>query len=284
MLQPSRRLLLATAATCLGLYAVFSLVVATRALDASDVAVYNWVNRNAGETFLGVRWSDWTLVGAGTIATIAVGLAAFLAWRAGAARTAVVIVAFALLGGLLVTGFKDLHDRPYPGRGAVAGTSGNRTACAELTRCDIILERNATVYCAPGSRCDFHFGNETERFNSSYIPADISLFPDRPGRAYPSGHTMGATASWGVVLLLGTRALQRQRGFDPWAVALWAGIAFIGGISRMPVGAHWWTDVVGAWLLGGAVVACAILADDWWTDRRGAEETGPPDGMPPAGP
>lgn len=60
--------------------------------------------------------------------------------------------------------------------------------------------------------------------------------------AYPSGHAAGAM----VILLLGTLLL-RNRG------ALWLGVilSLVIGLSRVALGVHWPSDIVGGWIFGG---------------------------------
>jgi undecaprenyl-diphosphatase len=60
--------------------------------------------------------------------------------------------------------------------------------------------------------------------------------------AYPSGHAAGAM----VVLLLGALLLGGRRSLS---VALLAALAI--GLSRIALGVHWPSDVVGGWLFGG---------------------------------
>ncbi|MGV9643753.1 phosphatase PAP2 family protein [Streptomyces sp. NPDC003514] len=85
--------------------------------------------------------------------------------------------------------------------------------------------------------------------------------------AYPSGHAMTATVVCGLLLWL----LHRYGVAGPlWhtAVAV-AAVSVIGvGLTRIWLGVHWTSDVLGGWLLGALVVALAVGVDlrrtrDW---------------------
>ncbi|MGW4081798.1 phosphatase PAP2 family protein [Streptomyces sp. NPDC004822] len=78
--------------------------------------------------------------------------------------------------------------------------------------------------------------------------------------AYPSGHAMTATVVCGLLLWL----LHRYGVAGPhWhtAVAV-AAVSVTGvGLTRIWLGVHWTSDVLGGWLLGALVVALAVGVD-----------------------
>ena len=71
--------------------------------------------------------------------------------------------------------------------------------------------------------------------------------------SFPSGHTSGATV---VLVLLALFLGTRHRPALVAAAALLAGLV---GVTRVVVQAHWTTDVLAGYCLGGTVVASALL-------------------------
>jgi len=65
--------------------------------------------------------------------------------------------------------------------------------------------------------------------------------------AFPSGHSANATAVWLAIALLATGPRLRRP-----AVALALAIAFMTGLSRLVLGVHWPSDVIGGWAFGAA--------------------------------
>ncbi|MEW1777356.1 phosphatase PAP2 family protein [Streptomyces sp. NPDC086777] len=92
------------------------------------------------------------------------------------------------------------------------------------------------------------------------------------GWSFPSGHTTTAALAAGLVILaVRTRA---SPGRAPWcaAIACW-GLAV--GATRVYLGVHWCTDVIGGWLFAaGWLGVFACLAARWLPD------TWAPDGTP----
>lgn len=76
--------------------------------------------------------------------------------------------------------------------------------------------------------------------------------------AYPSGHAMTATVVCGLLLwLLHHHGADRRVFRTVLAVSL---VSVVGvGVTRVWLGVHWTSDVVGGWLLGVLVVAVAVF-------------------------
>ncbi|GAA0583161.1 phosphatase PAP2 family protein [Streptomyces crystallinus] len=77
--------------------------------------------------------------------------------------------------------------------------------------------------------------------------------------AFPSGHALTVTVTFGLLLwlatALGARPAVRR------AVAAAGAVSVLGvGFTRVYLGVHWLSDVVGGWLIGAALVALSAAA------------------------
>jgi undecaprenyl-diphosphatase len=89
-----------------------------------------------------------------------------------------------------------------------------------------------------------------------------------PGRSYPSGHALQATALCGAAVLALARGAPERRRRPALLAATAAGLAM--GWSRVALHRHWPSDVLGGLLVGLAVVwALAVLLS-----RPGASKGG----------
>jgi len=94
-----------------------------------------------------------------------------------------------------------------------------------------------------------------------------------PGGSFPSGHAFTATLGAGVVLLWALPLLATRGRIAAWILA--AAVPFLVGLSRIALGVHWVSDVVGGWLLGAALLAVTSAVFETWRQKRGLERSHP---------
>lgn len=108
--------------------------------------------------------------------------------------------------------------------------------------------------------------------------------PFETSPSFPSGHTLNATVILGIVAYL---LILRQGNAvaRTLTVVVAVGIAVVTGLTRILLGAHWFTDVLAGWLLGGAWLALVITAHRLYLTTRKHEvaaDGGPEAGLPVA--
>ena len=82
------------------------------------------------------------------------------------------------------------------------------------------------------------------------------------GFGFPSGHAVAAAAVFGAAAWLCSLRMRSWRS----RIAVWAAAAMLAslvGISRVYLGVHWTTDVIGGWIFG--ILWMAVVVSGWAT-------------------
>jgi undecaprenyl-diphosphatase len=100
------------------------------------------------------------------------------------------------------------------------------------------------------------------------------------GKSFPSGHSMSAVVCYGA-LLVALAPLLSERGRKVALAAVVALVLAIGG-SRLVLGVHFISDVLGGYALGAAWLAGSVAVFETWRAERGRPKTSPlTDGVEP---
>lgn len=93
------------------------------------------------------------------------------------------------------------------------------------------------------------------------------------GKSFPSGHAMSSVICYGAVVLVVLPLLSRRgRAVLIGATAAWVvGI----GISRLALGVHYMSDVLGGFVLGAAWLIGSVALFEVWRAERGRPTTHP---------
>lgn len=107
-------------------------------------------------------------------------------------------------------------------------------------------------------------------------PLDLAVPPHESSFSFPSGHTLNATVIVGILAYLLIRHFwDRSR----WVVVLIVAVALVYaitmGLTRVYLGHHWFTDVLGGWALGLAWVSAIVAVHRVWRTVRRRERHAP---------
>ena len=84
--------------------------------------------------------------------------------------------------------------------------------------------------------------------------------------SFPSGHSSISAATYLTLGALVAR-LQPARRLKIFVMAVAALLAFLVGFSRVYLGVHWPSDVLGGWTVGVVWAMVALLLSRWWRTR-----------------
>jgi undecaprenyl-diphosphatase len=93
------------------------------------------------------------------------------------------------------------------------------------------------------------------------------------GDSFPSGHALGSIITYGALLLVFLPALPRR-----WRTPVLSAVAVLLvaiGFSRLALGVHYLSDVIGAWALGVAWLGVTAYATEVWRLEEGLRPTRP---------
>lgn len=99
------------------------------------------------------------------------------------------------------------------------------------------------------------------------------------GKSFPSGHAMSSTVIYGALLLVFLPAIGRR-----YRPAVFTGVVMLVlaiGFSRLALGVHYITDVVGGYVLGLAWLAASTAAFSTWRVERGRPPVDVGEGLEP---
>lgn len=99
------------------------------------------------------------------------------------------------------------------------------------------------------------------------------------GKSFPSGHSMSATIAYGALLLVFLPTIARRyRAFVVGAAVV---LVLAIGFSRLALGVHYLSDVLGGYVLGLAWLAASTAAFRTWRVERGRPPVDVTEGLEP---
>lgn len=93
------------------------------------------------------------------------------------------------------------------------------------------------------------------------------------GKSFPSGHAMSSTVCYFAILLVFQAAVPRRARVFTTVVTVLVVLAV--GTSRLLLGVHFVSDVIGGYLLGAAWLIGAVAAFETWRVDEGKPESHP---------
>lgn len=94
----------------------------------------------------------------------------------------------------------------------------------------------------------------------------VDVFQVLTSYSFPSGHVMLYTILFGFIWYL-TYTLLKRSVLRRFLLGLFGVLILFVGLSRIYLGQHWASDVLGAYLLGGLILAGIILLYQWGKKR-----------------
>ena len=86
----------------------------------------------------------------------------------------------------------------------------------------------------------------------------VEIFQAAGGNSFPSGHVMSYVAFWGLLFSFGVILFQGARWWRIALLIISALFVVLVGPSRIYLGDHWASDVLGAYLIGGLLLGITL--------------------------
>jgi len=99
------------------------------------------------------------------------------------------------------------------------------------------------------------------------------------GKSFPSGHAMMSTIVYGALLLAFVPVIARRRRAAVIEAAMV--LVLVIGFSRLALGVHYVSDVLGGYVLGLAWLTASTAAFSIWRVERGRPPVEPLEGLEP---
>lgn len=151
--------------------------------------------------------------------------------------------------------------------GSVAGAGGSSLAAVILARRRPRLASQIVVGAIGGIAAELGF----KRFFRRARPTLLAHLEDVGSTSFPSGHAMAASSLYLTLAFVGSRS-RRLREHRASLLAGGGALATAVAATRVYLGVHWPTDVLGGLALGTAWACVAEAAFDWSGADRVEEE------------
>ena len=93
------------------------------------------------------------------------------------------------------------------------------------------------------------------------------------GKSFPSGHSMSSLVCYGALLVVFLPVVPHR--FRRWCVALTGLWVLAVGVSRLALGVHYVSDVLGGYVLGAAWLGGSVAVFEVWRAERGRRRSHP---------
>ncbi len=110
-------------------------------------------------------------------------------------------------------------------------------------------------------------------------PVVDHVVAEASGKSFPSGHAMSSTVVYGSLLLVFLPVIGRR--YRPIVLAGTVILLAAIGFSRLALGVHYITDVLGGYVLGAAWLALSVAAFSIWRVERGRPPVEIEEGLEP---